>query len=147
MSKNPTYPAAAIPYLMIRGAGDALEFYKKAFEAEEKMRFPAPDGTIGHAEIRIQGAPVFLADEGPEAGLQSPQQLGGTPVSVCIYVDDVDAFAKRAEAAGAKVQRPLADQFYGERTVTFQDPFGHIWHFSTVKETLTVEEMMKRMSK
>ena len=147
MSKNPTYPAAAVPYLMIRGATEALDFYKKAFGAEERMRFPAPDGTIGHAEIRIQGAPVFLADEGPGTGLQSPQQLGGTPVSVCIYVKDVDAFARGAVAAGAQVLRPLADQFYGERTVTFQDPFGHIWHFSMVKETLSVDEMMRRMPK
>jgi len=147
MSKNPKYPATAVPYLMIRGAAKALDFYKKAFGAEEAMRFPAPGETIGHAEIRIEGAPVFLADEGPGTGLQSPQQLGGTPVSVCVYVKDVDAFARRAEAAGAEVLRPLADQFYGERTVSFQDPFGHIWHFSTVKETLTVEETMKRMPK
>ena len=145
MTQKPTFPAAAIPYLMIRGAGDAIEFYKKAFGAEEIMRFSGPNGTIGHAEIRIEGAPVFMADEGPGTGLQGPQQLGGTPVSVCVYVDDVDAVAKRAEAAGAKVVRPVADQFYGERSVTLQDPFGHIWHFSTVKETLSVEEMMKRM--
>jgi len=147
MSKNPRYPAAAVPYLMIRGAAQGIDFYKKAFGAEETMRFPAPGGTIGHAEIRVEGAPVFLADEGPGVGLQSPQQLRGTPVSVCVYVEDVDAFARRAEAAGAKVLRPVADQFYGERTVSVQDPFGHIWHFSTVKETLTVEEMMKRMPK
>ncbi|HEX9488100.1 MAG TPA: VOC family protein [Gemmatimonadales bacterium] len=147
MSKNPRYPAAAVPYLMIRGAAQGIDFYKKAFGAEETTRFPAPGGTIGHAEIRVEGAPVFLADEGPGVGLQSPQQLGGTPVSVCVYVEDVDAFARRAEAAGAKVLRPVADQFYGERTVSVQDPFGHIWHFSTVKETLTVEEMMKRMPK
>jgi PhnB protein len=145
MSKKPTYPAAAIPYLMIRGAADALDFYKKAFAAEETMRFPMPDGSIGHAEIRIEGAPVFLADEGPGAGMQSPKQLGGTTVSVSVYVEDVDAFATRAERAGATVLRPVADQFYGERSVSLQDPFGHTWHFSTVKETLTVEEMMKRM--
>ena len=144
---NPTYPAAAIPYLMIRGAGDALDFYKKAFGAEETMRFAMPDGKIGHAEVRIEGAPVFLADEGPGAGMQSPQQLGGTTVSVSVYVADVDAFAKKAEVGGAKVLRPVADQFYGERSVSLQDPFGHTWHFSTVKETLTVEEMMKRMPK
>jgi len=132
---------------MIRGAAQGIDFYKKAFGAEETMRFPAPGGTIGHAEIRVEGAPVFLADEGPGVGLQSPQQLGGMPVSVCVYVEDVDAFARRAEAAGAKALRPVADQFYGERTVSVQDPFGHIWHFSTVKETLTVEEMMKRMPK
>jgi PhnB protein len=147
MSKNPTYSAAAIPYLMIRGAAGAIDFYKKAFAAEETMRFPMPDGKIGHAEIRIEGAPVFLADEGPESGMQSPQQLGGTTVTVSIYVKDVDAVAKRAQDAGAKVLRPVADQFYGERTVSLQDPFGHGWHFATVKETLTVEEMMKRMPK
>jgi PhnB protein len=145
MSLNPTYPAAAIPYLMIRGAAEAIDFYKKAFGAEEIMRFPMPGGKIGHAEVRIEGGPVFLADEAPEAAMQSPQQLGGTTVTVSVYVRDVDGFAKRAEGAGAKVLRPLADQFYGERTVSFQDPFGHTWHFSTVKETLTVEEMMKRM--
>jgi PhnB protein len=145
MSENPTYPTAAIPYLMIRGAAEAIDFYKKAFAAEEIMRFPMPGGKIGHAEVRIEGAPVFLADEAPEAAMQSPQQLGGTTVTISVYVRDVDGFAKRAEGAGAKVLRPVADQFYGERTVSFQDPFGHSWHFSTVTETLTVEEMMKRM--
>ena len=145
MSLNPTYPAAAVPYLMIRGAADALEFYKKAFGAEETMRFPMPDGKIGHAEVRIEGAPVFLADESPEAvGMQSPPQLGGTTVSVSIYVQDVDAFARRAEDAGATVLRPVADQFYGERAVSLRDPFGHVWHFATVKEQLTVEEITKR---
>ena len=146
MSKNPTYPAAAIPYLMIRGAADALDFYKKAFAAEETMRFPMPNGLIGHAEIRIEGAPIFLADEAPGAGMQSPTQLGGTTVGVSVYVADVDAFAKRAESAGASVLRPVADQFYGERSVSLQDPFGHTWYFSTVTETLTVEEMKKRMA-
>ena len=147
MSKNPTYAAAAIPYLMIRGAAAVIDFYKKAFGAEETMRFPMPDGTIGHAEMRIEGAPVFLADEAPGVGMHSPAQLGGTTVSVSVYVADVDTFAKRAEASGAKVLRPVADQFYGERTGTFQDPFGHLWHFHTVKEALTVEEMKIRMPK
>ena len=147
MSKNPTFPAAAIPYLMIRGAANAIDFYQKAFGAEEVMRFPMPDRTIGHAEIRIEGAPVFLADESPEAGMQSPQQLGGTTVTISVYVKDVDTFAQRAVDAGAAVLRPVADKFYGERTVSFKDPFGHTWHFSTVTEELTVEEMMKRMPK
>jgi PhnB protein len=147
MNLNPTYPTAAVPYLMVRGAANALDFYKTAFGAEEIMRFPMPDGKVGHAEIRVEGAPVFLADESPDAGMQSPPALGGTTVTVSIYVKDVDAFAKRAEAAGAKVLRPVADQFYGERTVNVQDPFGHMWHFATVKETLTMEEMMERMSK
>ena len=145
MSKNPTFPAAAVPYLMIRGAAAAIDFYKKAFGAEETMRFPMPDGKIGHAEIRIAGAPVFLADEMPGADMQSPQQVGGTTVSVMIYVDDVDGFATRAERAGATVTRPVADQFYGERSVGLRDPFGHAWHFRTVKEILTVDEMIKRM--
>jgi PhnB protein len=126
MSRNPTYPAAAIPYLMIRGAARALDFYKNAFGAKETMRFPMPDGKIGHAEIQVEGAPVFLADESPQSEMRSPQQLGGTTVTVCVYVKDVDAFARRAEAAGAKVVRPVADQFYGERNVGFQDPFGHL---------------------
>ena len=144
MSLNPTYPAAAIPYLMIRGAADALEFYKKAFGAEETMRFGMPDGRIGHAEIRIEGAPVFLADESSEARMQSPAQLGGTSVTVSVYVQDVDAFVRRAEDGGATLLRPVADQFYGERAATVTDPFGHIWHFATVKEQLTVEEISKR---
>ena len=144
MSLNPTYPAAAVPYLMIRGAGDALEFYKKAFGAEETMRFGMPDGKIGHAEVRIEGAPVFLADESPEAGMQSPPQLGGTSVTVSVYVQDVDAFVRRAKDGGATLLRPVADQFYGERSATVKDPFGHIWHFATVKEQLTVEEITKR---
>jgi len=144
MSLNPTYPAAAIPYLMVRGAADALEFYKRAFGAEEAMRFGMPDGRIGHAEVRIEGAPIFLADESPEAGMQSPPQLGGTTVSVAVYVKDMDAFARRAEDAGATVLRPVADQFYGERAAHFRDPFGHVWHFATVKEQLTVEEITKR---
>jgi hypothetical protein len=110
MTKNPSYLAAAIPYLMIRGAADAIDFYKKAFGAEETMRFPAPEGKIGHAEISIEGAPVFLADESPQAGMQSPQQLGGTSVTVCIYVKDVDAFAKQASppAPGCYDQWPTS---------------------------------------
>lgn len=147
MSKNPKYPAAAVPYLNIRGAAAALDFYKRAFGAEETMRFPGPDGKIAHAEIHIEGAPVFLADDSEQAGTKNPQQLGGTSVTVCVYVQDVDAFARKAEATGAKVIRPVADQFYGERNVGFEDPFGHLWYFSTVKESLSVEEVMKRMPK
>jgi PhnB protein len=132
---------------MVRGAVDAIEFYQKAFGAEEKMRLPMPDGRIGHAEVRIEGAPVYLADEGPGAGMHSPAQLGGTTVTISIYVADVDAFAKKAQAGGAVVLRPLADQFYGERSVSFRDPFGHTWHFATVTEQLTIEQMKKRMPK
>ena len=101
MSKNPKYPAAAIPYLMVRGAADALDFYRKAFGAEETMRFPMPDGLIGHAEIRIEGAPVYLADESPGAGMQSPKQLGGTTVTVYLYVSLAPPQPARARAATA----------------------------------------------
>ena len=145
MSLNPTYAAAAIPYLMIRDAVNAIAFYKEAFGAEEIMRLPMPDGAIGHAEIRIEGAPVFLVDESVGVGMQSPQHLAGTTVSITVYVLDVDAFTRRAESAGAKVVRPLANQFYGERSVGIQDPYGHNWHFSTMLEKLTVAEMLARM--
>ena len=144
MSLNPTYPAAAVPYLMIRGAADALEFYRKAFAAEETMRFPMPDGKIGHAEVRIEGAPVFLADESPEAGMQSPPQLGGTSVTVSVYVQDVDAFVRRAKDGGATLLRPVADQFYGDRTGQFEDPFGHRWSVASRIEDLTPREMAER---
>ena len=147
MSKNPTYHAAAIPYLMVRGAAEALAFYTKAFGAEETMRFPMPDGKIGHAEIRIEGAPVFLADESPEAAMRSPQQLGGTTVTVSIYVEDVDSIAQRASDAGAKVLRPVADQFYGDRVGVLKDPFGHSWSFASRIEDLTPEEMRRRAPK
>lgn len=147
MSKNPTFPAAAVPYLSIQGAAAAVDFYKKAFGAEEIMRFAMPDGTIGHAEIRIEGAPVYLADQAPNTGMQSPQQLGGTSVGISLYVADVDAFAERAAAGGATVLRPVADQFYGERSVSLHDPFGHTWYVGTVIENLTFDEMLARVPK
>ena len=111
------------------------------------MRFPAPENTIGHAEIRIEGARIALADEWPGVGVSSPTQLGGTTVGVYLHVADVDAFTARAQAAGATVVNPIEDKFYGERSVTLKDPFGHVWHFSTVKEKLSVEEMQRRMPK
>jgi len=147
VSKNPTFPAAAVPYLSIHGASAAIEFYKKAFGAEEVMRFAMPNGVIGHAEIRIEGAPVYLADQGPGTGMQDPQKLGGTSVGISLYVADVDAFAGKAAAGGATVLRPVADQFYGERSVSLQDPFGHTWFVSTVIENLTFQEMIDRMPK
>jgi len=146
MTKPTEHRPGAVAYLMVRNAAAAIEFYKDAFGAVEKMRFPAPGDRIGHAEIEIDGGRVFLADEWPDIGVQSPFQLGGTTVTVCVYVKNVDAFARRAEATpGLKVLRPLSDQFYGERSVNYQDPFGHVWNFSTITEELTPEEMMKRM--
>jgi PhnB protein len=135
----------ATPYLIVRGAERALEFYKKAFGATELMRFPAPEGKIGHAEIKIGDSPIMLADEFPDMGNRSPQSFGGTPVSIMLYVEDVDAVAKRAVAAGAKEQRPVKDQFYGDRSGTFEDPFGHVWNIATHKEDVSPEEMRRRM--
>lgn len=132
------------PYLIIKGATAAIEYYKKAFGAIELFRFPAPGGKIGHAEIKVGDSPIMLADEFPEMGHKSPKSLGGTPVSLMIYVEDVDTVFKQAIAAGGKEQRPVADQFYGDRLGTLEDPFGHHWHVSTHKEDVSLEEMEKR---
>ena len=132
------------PYLIIKGAGDAIEFYKKAFGATELFRMAQPDGKVGHAEIKIGDSPIMLSDENPELGYTSPTTLGGTPVSIMIYVDDVDTIFKQAIAAGGKQQKPVQDQFYGDRSGSLQDPFGHVWHVATHKEDVSPEEMDKR---
>ncbi|MBI5774801.1 MAG: VOC family protein [Verrucomicrobia bacterium] len=137
------YPGAT-PYLSCAGAARAIEFYQRAFGATEEMRMPGPDGKIGHAEIRISRAIVMLADEFPEMGFRSPLALGGSPVNIMIYVEDVDAFAARAIAAGAKVLRPVADQFYGDRSCTLADPSGHTWTFATHKEDVPPDELARR---
>ena len=137
------YPHAT-PYLSIRGAAKALEFYKQAFGAVEIMRLAQPDGRIGHAEIRIGKAPIMLADEFPEMDFRGPQSLGGTPVTIHLYVEDVDATVKRAVAAGATLQAPVKDEFYGDRSGRLIDPFGHRWNFATHKEDVSPEEMSKR---
>jgi len=134
----------ATPYLIIKDAAQAIEFYKKAFGATEVMRFAQPDGRIGHAEIKIGDSHIMLADEFPEMGARSPQSLGGSPVSILLYVEDVDAQAKQAVAAGAKVVRPVKDQFYGDRSGSFEDPFGHQWHIATHVEDVAPDEMHKR---
>ena len=134
----------ATPYLIIGGAGDAIEFYKKAFGATELFRFPMPDGKIGHAEIKIGDSPIMLADEFPEMGYKGPQTLGGSPVSIMIYVEDVDTFFNQAVACGAMVKEAVSDKFYGDRIGTLTDPFGHVWHISTHKEDVSLEEMEKR---
>jgi PhnB protein len=108
------------------------------------MRMPAPEGKIGHAEIKIGDSPIMLADEHPEMGYKSPETLGGSPVSIMIYVDDVDAVFKNAIAQGAKEQREVKDQFYGDRSGTLEDPFGHVWHVATHKEDISMEEMERR---
>jgi len=134
----------ATPYLIINGAARALEFYGKAFGATEIMRIPTPEGKVGHAEIKIGTAIVMLADEFPDMNCKSPQSLGGSPVSIMVYVQDVDAFVKRAVAAGAKVINPVEDKFYGDRSGSLEDPFGHHWHFATHVEDVPPDEMAKR---
>jgi len=132
------------PYLIIKGAADAIEFYKQAFGATELFRFPAPDGKIGHAEIKIGDSPIMLADEFAEMGYKGPRALGGSPVSMMIYLEDVDTVFNRAVEAGASVKEAVQDKFYGDRTGTLTDPFGHIWHVSTHKEDVSMEEMEER---
>lgn len=134
----------ATPYLIIKDAAGAIEFYKNAFGASELFRMAQPDGRIGHAEIRIGDSPIMLADEFPEMGYRSPQSLGGSAVSIMLYVEDVDAVFNQAIAAGGEVQRPVEDKFYGDRGGSLTDPFGHVWHIATHKEDVTPEEMDKR---
>jgi PhnB protein len=135
----------ATPYLILSDAAKAIEFYKRAFGAAELMRFPAPGGKIGHAEIKIGDSQIMLADEHPDMGYKSPTSLGGTPVSIMLYVTDVDATAAQAVSAGARVTKPVQDQFYGDRSGTLTDPFGHVWHISTHKEDVAPDEMERRM--
>ncbi|MGQ0812594.1 MAG: VOC family protein [Nitrospiraceae bacterium] len=134
----------ATPYLIIKGAAGALEFYKKAFGVTEVMRMLGPGGTVGHAEIKVGRALIMLADEFPEMNCKSPQSLGGSPVSIMVYVQDVDTFVKRAVAAGAKLLRPVENKFYGDRAGSLEDPFGHQWHFATHVEDVPPDEMAKR---
>ena len=135
------------PYLSIRGAAQAIDFYKRAFGATERFRMPGPDGkSVGHAEIVIGDSIVMLADEFPEFGNTSPQTLKGTPVCFGLYVKDADAAYKRAVDAGATVLKPIADQFYGDRAGTVQDPFGHNWTLMTHKEDLAPEELKTRLA-
>ena len=132
------------PYLIVKGASDAIEFYKNAFGASELFRMAQPDGRVGHAEIRIGDSTIMLADEFPEMGHKSPNALGGSPVSLLVYVEDVDTVFARAVEAGAAEDRPVEDKFYGDRGGSVIDPFGHIWHIATHTEDLSPEEMQKR---
>lgn len=132
------------PYLIVKGAARAIEFYQKAFDATESMRLAQPDGRVGHAEIKIGNSPVMLADEFPEMGVRGPQSLGGSPVVLALYVEDVDARFSQALAAGATVLRPVKDQFYGDRSGTLTDPFGHVWTLATHKQDLSSEEIQRR---
>jgi PhnB protein len=132
------------PYLAIAGASEAIAFYKQAFGAEELMRFAAPDGKIGHAEIKIGDAIIMLADEYPEIGHKSPKALGGSPVGLMLYVPDVDATVAQAQKLGAKIVQAIENKFYGDRSATISDPFGHTWMVATHVEEVSPEEMMRR---
>ena len=133
------------PYLIIKGAADAIEFYKKAFGATELFRMEHK-GKVGHAEIKIGDSPIMLADEQPAMGYVSPKTLGGTPVSLMIYVEEVDKIYKQAIKSGGEEVKALQDQFYGDRSGTLKDPFGHVWTVATHKEDVTPEEMDKRIA-
>ncbi|TGE85513.1 glyoxalase [Pseudoalteromonas sp. KS88] len=137
---------AVTPYLIVDGATKAIEFYKKAFSAKLVMQMPLPDGGVAHAEIKIADSHLMLSDMCPEAHFKSPSQLGGTPVSLMLYVDDVDTVFDNAIKLGATEVRPVHDQFYGDRAGTLEDPFGHVWTIGTHQEDLTNEEVNQRMS-
>lgn len=133
------------PYLMMKRAGEAIDFYKKAFGATEIFRMEAPGDKVGHAEIRIGDSMIMLADEYPEEGFVGPETLGGSPISILLYVDDVDTMFAQAIEAGATELKPLTNQFYGDRSGLLRDPFGHFWTLSTHVEDVSEEEMERRM--
>jgi PhnB protein len=137
---------ALTPYLVMHDAARAIEFYKEAFGATEVMRLDSPDGKVGHAELKLGDSIVMLSDECSEAGQRSPQSLGGTSVGLMFYVEDVDTVVERAVSAGAKLIRPVKDQFYGDRTGGIEDPFGHTWYVATHVEDVTPEEMERRVA-
>lgn len=134
------------PYLFIRGAGAAIDFYKKVFGAKEVVRMAGPIGQIMHAELRIGDSIIMLSDENPKSGAMSPQTAGGISVSLNLYVEHVDAVVQKAVDAGAKLLRPVANQFYGDRSGMLIDPFGHMWSVATHVEDVSPEEMRRRMA-
>jgi PhnB protein len=135
---------ALTPYLIVSGAADAIDYYQKVFGAIELFRLADPSGKVGHAELMINDSRIMLADESPERGARGPAAVGGSPVRMLLYVDDVDATVQRAVAAGAKLVRPVEDQFYGDRAGGLEDPFGHYWHVATHIEDVSAEEMERR---
>ena len=137
------YPRVT-PYLYIDGAAEAIDFYGKVFGAEERMRMGGPEGKIGHAELQIGESIIMLADDHPEMNVRGPKAVGGTPVAISVYVEDVDAVFEVAVEAGAKELRPLENQFYGDRSGMFEDPFGHHWSVATHVEDVPPDEMEKR---
>jgi PhnB protein len=143
VSPLPKGYAAVTPYLIVAGADGAIDFYKEAFGAKERLRM-AHDGKVGHAELVIGGSVVMLADEWPDFEARGPRAIGGTPVSIHLYVKNVDATVERAVAAGAVIKRPIENQFYGDRTATLEDPYGHKWHVATHVEDVPPRELRRR---
>ena len=135
------------PYLVIKGAADAIEYYKKVFGATVVVRMDDPSGRVGHAELKIGDSHIMLADEFPEMNYRGPTAEGSSPVSLLLYVEDADSIVERAVAAGAKILKPVQDQFYGDRSGFIQDPFGHLWGVATHIEDVSAEEMEGRMKK
>lgn len=140
----PTGYPQVTPYLCVDGAEAAITFYSTVFGATERMRMPGPDGKVGHAELQLGDSVIMLADEFPDMGGRSPKSLGGTPVTLSVYVEDVDAVFDRALHAGAETVRPVEMQFYGDRSGQFEDPFGHRWSVATHVEDVSSEEMARR---
>lgn len=152
MSKVPHIPKgynSVTPYLIIKGAAQAIEYYKKVFGATEIMRMPGPNGQVGHAELQIGDSHIMLADENPSMGQghTSATTIGASPVSLYLYIQDVDKVFDHAVAEGAKVLKPVQDQFYGDRSGFLQDPFGHLWGLATHVEDVSADEMERRMKK
>jgi len=144
VSAIPAGYTSVTPYIVVKDAARALTFYQQAFDAKIIMRLDDPSGRIGHAEFKIGNAIVMIADEHPEMNFLGPKSLGGSPVLFLIYVEDVDASFPKAVAAGAKEMRPVVDQFYGDRSGTLEDPFGHMWTLATHKEDVSPDEMQRR---
>jgi PhnB protein len=141
---KPPAPVAVTPYLCCKGAGAALEFYKTGFGARERLRMTSPDGSIGHAEIMVSGAPIMISDEFPDRGVFAPSTVGGTAVTIHVYTRDVDAFVVKAVAAGATALGTVEDMPYGDRQGTIRDPFGHRWMIATKKESVGKALLRKR---
>ena len=147
MAVNPIPPgyAGVTAYLVMRDAARAMDFYREVFGAKEVLRLDYPDGKVAHAEMKIGEGYVMLSEEMSEMGIRGPLSFGGTPVSLLVYVEDVDRVFSRAIAAGAENKRPVADQFYGDRSGTLVDPFGHVWTIATHKKDMSAQEMQKAM--
>ena len=150
MSKNnvnyvPEGRNSVTPYLIVKGAAQAIDYYKKVFGATELMRMDAPDGKVGHAELRIGDSVIMLADENVAMGNRSAESIGASPVSLHVYLPDVDKTFEKAVSGGAKILKPVEDQFYGDRSGFLRDPFGHLWGIATHKEDVSAQEIEKRM--